>query len=207
MYPAVIGEWAELLPSDEGEVALIRPLLAATAIENVPLRLAYDADRDGWTAEAFHDKVNTFGAAVVIAETVGGAVLGGYNPSGALHAPFHRTTAAMCALWLTRRCDLTVGRLCGGLTRRAADAAVDGHCVARCAGWISLGEDRNSLAAFLFTWPDGNTSKRPLKVPKVGGAGMAVMDKADQGPLFAPDGLRIPLSPQDPKLVRALMRA
>ena len=83
MYPAVIGEWAELLPSDEGEIALIRPLLAGTAIETVPLRLAYDADRDGWDAEAFHERLNTFGAAVVIAKTIGGAVLGGYNPSGA----------------------------------------------------------------------------------------------------------------------------
>ena len=35
------------------------------------------------------------------------------------------------------------------------------------AGWIGLGEDRDSIAAFLFTWPDGNTSKRPIKLEKV----------------------------------------
>ena len=29
-------------------------------------RLAYDADRDGWSAEAFHGAVDTFGAAVCI---------------------------------------------------------------------------------------------------------------------------------------------
>lgn len=58
-------------------------MLAQTSIEGVPLRLAYDAEQDGWTPEAFHNAVNTFGAAVVIAETTGGAILGGYNPSGA----------------------------------------------------------------------------------------------------------------------------
>ncbi len=31
---------------------------------------------------------------------------------------------------------------------------------------VGLGEDRNSLAAFLFTWPDGNTSKPAIKLPK-----------------------------------------
>lgn len=34
-------------------------------------------------------------------------------------------------------------------------------------GWIGLGEDRDAIAAFLFTWPDGNTSKRPIKLQKV----------------------------------------
>ena len=30
-----------------------------------------------------------------------------------------------------------------------------------------LGEDRDSLAAFLFTWPDGDTSQAAIKLPKV----------------------------------------
>ena len=34
-------------------------------------------------------------------------------------------------------------------------------------GWIGLGEDRDAIAAFLFTWPDGDTSKRPIKLQKV----------------------------------------
>ena len=92
LYPATTDTWAEPVSSDDKEMALIRPMLAQTAIESAPLRLAYDADRDGWTAEAFHAAVNTFGAAVVIAETSGGAVLGGYNPSGArLDSSIHRT--------------------------------------------------------------------------------------------------------------------
>ena len=34
------------------------------------------------------------------------------------------------------------------------------------AGWIGLGDDRDSIAAFLFTWPDGDTSKDPAKLKK-----------------------------------------
>ena len=33
-------------------------------------------------------------------------------------------------------------------------------------GWIGLGEDRDAIAAFLFTWPDGDTGRRPVKLPK-----------------------------------------
>ena len=35
------------------------------------------------------------------------------------------------------------------------------------AGWIGLGDDRDSIAAFLFTWPDGDTSLPPVKLKKV----------------------------------------
>jgi hypothetical protein len=82
LYPATVTEWASLLASDSGEIETIRPLLAQTSIERQQLRLAFDADQDGWNADAFHDKVNMYGAAVVIAQTEGGAVLGGYNPQG-----------------------------------------------------------------------------------------------------------------------------
>jgi hypothetical protein len=68
-------------------------------------------------------------------------------------------------------------------------------------GWIGLGEDRDSMAAFLFTWPDGDTSQRPLKLPKVGGAAQAVLDRSESGPIFGPDGLKIPLIAPEPKRV------
>ena len=38
-------------------------------------------------------------------------------------------------------------------------------------GWVNYGEYRGSIAAFLFTFPEGNTKIRPLKVPKISGAG------------------------------------
>ncbi|EFN54294.1 hypothetical protein CHLNCDRAFT_135883 [Chlorella variabilis] len=82
LYPAVTDTFAESLSGDNEDVAKLRPLLAQTQLESVPLRLAYDADQDGWTPTAFHQRVDGFGAALVVAETVGGAVVGGYNPRG-----------------------------------------------------------------------------------------------------------------------------
>ena len=58
------------------------------------------------------------------------------------------------------------------------------------------------MAAFLFTWPDGNTSERPCKLPKVGGAAQAVLDRPETGPVFGPDGLKVPLLPSSPKQVQ-----
>ncbi|WPT13574.1 hypothetical protein PSENEW3_00001412 [Picochlorum sp. SENEW3] len=58
-------------------------------------------------------------------------------------------------------------------------------------GWIGLNEDRDSIAAFLFTWPDGNiSSSMPIKLQKVGGYSMAVMDYPSEGIRFGPDGLK-----------------
>ena len=64
IYPATTSEWAAPLPGDEPGAAAIRPLLAKTQLERKPLRLAYDANRDGWSSDAFHAAVDTFGAAV-----------------------------------------------------------------------------------------------------------------------------------------------
>ncbi|CAD7701464.1 unnamed protein product [Ostreobium quekettii] len=142
LYPAVTDEWADAVDGDGPDVAVIRPMLARTQLEKKALRCAYDANRDGWTASAFHDRLNTFGAAVVVATTEGGSVIGGYNPSG----------------------------------------------------WIGIGENRDSIAAFLFTFPDGDTTKRPIKLPKVGGAALAVIDKPSYGIQFGAEGLKIPLN-------------
>jgi hypothetical protein len=139
MFPATTDRFAEPLDGDDADAALVRPLMAGTRLERAPLRVAYSANRHGWSAEAFHSRVNTLGAGIVVATTEGGAVCGGYNP----------------------------------------------------AGWIGLGDDRDSIAAFLFTWPDGDTGKDPMKLEKVGGASMAVLDKEGMGPQFGPDGLKI----------------
>jgi hypothetical protein len=34
--------------------------------------------------------------------------------------------------------------------------------------FAGLGDERNAISAFLFTWPDGDTSKAAVKLPKVG---------------------------------------
>mmetsp|Transcript_16429 Transcript_16429/g.29496 ORF Transcript_16429/g.29496 Transcript_16429/m.29496 type:complete len:146 (+) Transcript_16429:442-879(+) len=61
------------------------------------------------------------------------------------------------------------------------------------AGWLGYGDYRECISAFLFTWVDGDTSKPPTKLPKVGGASMAVLDERGKGPQWGPDGLRINL--------------
>ncbi|KXZ47530.1 hypothetical protein GPECTOR_34g689 [Gonium pectorale] len=72
------------VPGDERDptIVALRPLLARTQLESRPLRCAYDAEADGWSPAAFHAKVDGLGAAVVVAVSSGGAVLGGYNPEG-----------------------------------------------------------------------------------------------------------------------------
>eukprot|EP00884_Botryococcus_braunii_P005326 jgi/Botrbrau1/14795/Bobra.105_1s0008.2 len=148
-YPATTTEFADPLEGDSPEVATFRPLLAKTRLQFTPLRLAYDAKRDGWSAGAFHDKLNTYGAAVLLASTEG-AIFGGYNPRG----------------------------------------------------WIGLGDERNAISAFLFTWPDGDTSKPAIKLPKVGGGALAVIDKGEEGPRFGAEGLTIPLETGKERLAR-----
>jgi hypothetical protein len=57
-------------------------------------------------------------------------------------------------------------------------------------GWIGLNEDRDSMAAFLFVWPDGDLKRRPIKLAKRGGPALSVMDYPGEGIRFAPDGLK-----------------
>lgn len=81
-YAAVLDEVAAPLAGDEGVALRVRPLLARTQLEARPLRVAYDAARDGWSPAAFHGAVDASGAAVVYARTTRGLELGGYNPKG-----------------------------------------------------------------------------------------------------------------------------
>lgn len=56
--------------------------LSPLQLETKPLRLAYDANKNGWNAQAFHKAVDGFGATIVFARTENGSVIGGYNPKG-----------------------------------------------------------------------------------------------------------------------------
>ncbi|KAG5177031.1 hypothetical protein JKP88DRAFT_88709 [Tribonema minus] len=76
------------------------------------------------------------------------------------------------------------------LARTAGGAVVGGY---NPKGWVGESEYRPGLSAFLFTWPDGDTSKRPVKLRKVGGAGLACYDRASTGPFFGSEGLCVPL--------------
>jgi len=81
-FPAPLDEFAEAVQGDSKDVALFRPLLARTQLCRRSLRLVFDTDSDGWTAEAFHRAVDRQGAGVVLLRTVDGVVCGGYNPKG-----------------------------------------------------------------------------------------------------------------------------
>lgn len=62
-------------------------------------------------------------------------------------------------------------------------------------GFVGYGESRGSKAAFLFTWPDADISRPAMKMRKVGGAALAVVDEPETGPKFGADSLVIPLRP------------
>lgn len=149
-YPAT-NEEAAPLPGDAPAVAPLRRLLKNTRLEAAPLALAYDADRDGWTVGALLAGVATRGASVVVAETAGGAVCGGYAPRS----------------------------------------------------WLGLGEEKSAMSAFLFTWRDGNTAGPITKLAKVGGPGLALIDRPGEGPRWGAEGLTIPLAPSDPRLAKS----
>ena len=57
-WPAVVDAWADVLLSDEGEIAKVRPVLKQTQMEYLKLGLAYDASVHGWTANAFHTQLD-----------------------------------------------------------------------------------------------------------------------------------------------------
>lgn len=62
-------------------------------------------------------------------------------------------------------------------------------------GFVGYGESRGSKAAFLFTWPDDDTTKPAMKMRKVGGAALAVVDEPETGPKFGADSFVAPLRP------------
>jgi len=81
-------------------------------------------------------------------------------------------------------------------------------------GWVSYGEARGSIAAFLFCegTDAGSSSSSPgsgngkggwVKLRKVGGASLAQLDYPESGPSFGADGLVIPLAKDDPRVARS----
>jgi len=56
--------------------------LEGTILEGAALSLAYDAERDGWTAAAFHRAVDNRGPLLLVASSAGGAHFGAFTPLG-----------------------------------------------------------------------------------------------------------------------------
>jgi len=59
-------------------------------------------------------------------------------------------------------------------------------------GWLGYGDWRDAISAFLFARNQVGGAKF-VKVPKVGGSGMAIIDEQGGGPCWGPDGLKIDL--------------
>jgi len=78
----------------------------------------------------------------------------------------------------------------------AAGAVIGGYAP---RSWLGLGEEKSAMAAFLFTWPEGGDISRSnaIKLPKVGGAGLALVDRSGVAMQFGAEGLIIPLSSRD----------
>lgn len=68
-------------------------------------------------------------------------------------------------------------------------------------GWVSYGEARGSIAAFLFV--QSNSESGWTKLRKVGGPSLAQLDYPESGPSFGADALVIPLASANPKLARS----
>lgn len=83
-YPATYEVNEVTVDGDENlaEAKIVRPLLKNTQLESRELRLVYDANKNGWNANSFHQAVDGKGAAVVLAKTRKGKKCGGYNPKG-----------------------------------------------------------------------------------------------------------------------------
>jgi len=81
-YPATKTEFADPVPGDSKDAALLRPFLKNTNLERRALVLAYNANRDGWSAAAFHKAVDKKGSSLVVCVTNSGLICGGYNPKG-----------------------------------------------------------------------------------------------------------------------------
>ena len=83
-YPATYEINEEELPEDASipEALMVRPLLKNTQLQSRPLKVVYDANRDGWNPDAFHKAVDGLGASVVLATDRDGKLCGGYNPKG-----------------------------------------------------------------------------------------------------------------------------
>jgi len=65
-------------------------------------------------------------------------------------------------------------------------------------GWVGYGEYRPGLSAFLYVWK----GDRLVKLRKVGGAGMCVVDKPEEGPMFGAEGLCVPMRASSPRRAR-----
>lgn len=74
-------------------------------------------------------------------------------------------------------------------------------------GFLGFGDEHATSGAFLFSWTPGGDPRQPgaqpIKLPKIGGASLAVIDAPNEGPRFGAEGLSVPLLPPDARACRS----
>jgi hypothetical protein len=135
--------------------------------------------RDGWSADAFHERVDGAGAALVVALT-------GASTQLPLQAKVSQRRQRAAALITKAAEHLPKSRHFEAIGNAANVApeivllhlacAVGGAVVGgyNPAGWTGQGEDKDLISAFLFVWPEGDLSQRPIKIPKASSLKMLV---------------------------------
>jgi hypothetical protein len=98
-------------------------------------------------------------------------------------AAFHAAARARGAALVL--CVTEAGSLCGGYNP---------------LGFLGFGDEHATPGAFLFAFVGGT---RPVKLPKIGGASLAVIDAPNEGPRFGAEGLSVPLQPPDARACRS----
>lgn len=96
-FPPTKSRSAALLPSDKGDVALVRPLLAGTNLETRELQVLFSGNKDSYSKIAFHNKVDRKGPCIILCrcrEGGKGFVFGGYNPTGWVNLGEYRGSIA-----------------------------------------------------------------------------------------------------------------
>jgi TLD len=173
-YPATTTEWANPVSTDTKDMALIRPLLKNTNLETRALKLTYDANRNGWSATAFHKAVDKLGGGIVVCKTSDGLVCGGYNPKGwvgygeargSIAAflfvfPQKDNTSSSTTTATTRAVKL---RKVGGPSLAQQDLPELGPCFGADSLVISLGGDnpkqaRSKLGSYYERFSDGTNT-------------------------------------------------
>jgi hypothetical protein len=156
------------LPLEFGDAAFVRPLLKQTQLEFRRLQVSYDANKHGYNAQTFHQKVDGKGAAIVLAK-VDGQWLGGYNPRGWASLGGSRPSVASFLFyktWLGWQKMRVLGRggmACGNdLYDRGIYLGAEGLV-------IPLdGADPRSVASRLGTYFETDPKGRTTLLPRVG---------------------------------------
>ena len=91
--PAAEAPASPSSPEEDAVTRSLRPLLDGTVLEGEALLLAFDANRDGWTAAAFHKMVDNRGPTLLVARSAGGSRFGGFNPLGFASREDYRDTS------------------------------------------------------------------------------------------------------------------